>query len=50
VISTDLDELLDLADRVAVLSRGRIVGTVANAPGVAEEIGRLMVATESAAA
>jgi general nucleoside transport system ATP-binding protein len=50
VISTDLDELLDLADRVAVLSRGRIVGTVANGPGVAEEIGRLMVGAEAEAA
>jgi general nucleoside transport system ATP-binding protein len=50
VISTDLDELLDIADRVAVLSRGRIVGTVANGPGVAEEIGRLMVGPEAEAA
>ena len=50
VISTDLDELLDLSDRIAVLSRGRIVGTVANGPGVAEEIGRLMVGTEAEAA
>jgi simple sugar transport system ATP-binding protein len=46
VISTDLDELLDISDRIAVLSRGRIVGAVANGPGVAEEIGRLMVGTE----
>jgi len=43
VISTDLDELLDLCDRIAVLYRGRLVGTVENGPGVAEEIGRLMV-------
>jgi simple sugar transport system ATP-binding protein len=50
VISTDLDELLDISDRVAVLSRGRIVGTVANGPGVAEEIGRLMVGPEVEAA
>src|SRR5439155_15024730 len=33
VISTDLDELLDIGDRIAVLSRGRIVGTVSNGPG-----------------
>ena len=50
VISTDLDELLDISDRIAVLSRGRIVGAVANGPGVAEEIGRLMVGTEAEAA
>jgi simple sugar transport system ATP-binding protein len=49
VISTDLDELLDISDRIAVLSRGRIVGEVANGPGAAEEIGRLMVGTEVAA-
>jgi ABC-type uncharacterized transport system ATPase subunit len=50
LISTDLDELLDIADRIAVLSRGRIVGTVANGPGAAEEIGRLMVGTDAEAA
>jgi simple sugar transport system ATP-binding protein len=43
VISTDLDELLEVADRIAVLSRGRIVGVVKNGPGAAEQIGRLMI-------
>jgi simple sugar transport system ATP-binding protein len=43
VISTDLDELLDIADRIVVLSRGRVVGVVPNGPGVAEEVGRLMI-------
>jgi len=43
VISTDLDELLEVSDRIAVLSRGRIVGEVANGPGAAEQIGRLMI-------
>ncbi len=43
VISTDLDELLELSDRIAVLSRGRIVGMVENGPGAAEQIGRLMI-------
>jgi len=43
VISTDLDELLEICDRIAVLSRGRLVGTVENGPGAAEEVGRLMV-------
>ena len=32
VLSTDLDELLDLCDRIAVLSRGRIAGVVDNGP------------------
>jgi ABC-type uncharacterized transport system ATPase subunit len=51
VISTDLDELLEICDRIAVLSRGRLAGVVPNGPGAAEEVGRLMVgevATEAA--
>jgi general nucleoside transport system ATP-binding protein len=43
VISTDLDELLEICDRIAVLSRGRLVGVVPNGPGAAEEVGRLLV-------
>ena len=47
VISTDLDELLEVSDRIAVLSRGRIVGEVENGPGAAEQIGRLMISDVS---
>ena len=43
LISTDLDELLECADRIAVLSRGKLVGTVRNGPGAPEQIGRLMI-------
>jgi simple sugar transport system ATP-binding protein len=43
VISTDLDELLEICDRIAVLSRGRLVGVVPNGQGAAEEVGELMV-------
>jgi simple sugar transport system ATP-binding protein len=43
VISTDLDELLDLCDRIAVLFRGRVTGVVENAPGAEQRIGELMV-------
>jgi ABC-type uncharacterized transport system ATPase subunit len=50
VISTDLDELLDIADRIAVLSLGRLVGVVPNGPGVAEEVGRLMIGSAGAEA
>jgi len=50
VISTDLDELLDIADRIAVLSRGRLVGVVPNGPGITEEVGRLMVGSAGAEA
>lgn len=50
VISTDLDELLELSDRIAVLSRGRLVGVVSNGPGAAEEVGELMVGSPAEAA
>jgi simple sugar transport system ATP-binding protein len=43
VISTDLDELLEICDRIAVISRGHLVGVVPNGPGAAEHVGRLMV-------
>jgi ABC-type uncharacterized transport system ATPase subunit len=43
LISTDLDELLEVSDRIAVLSRGRIVGVVENGPGAADQVGRLMI-------
>jgi ABC-type uncharacterized transport system ATPase subunit len=43
VISTDLDELLEVSDRIVVLSRGRIVGEVKPGSGAAEEVGRLMI-------
>jgi len=50
VISTDLDELLEICDRIAVLSRGRLVGVLDNGPGAAQRIGELMVGREEAAA
>jgi len=43
VISTDLDELVEISNRIAVLSRGRLVGVVPNGPGAAEQVGELMV-------
>ena len=48
VISTDLEELLDLCDRIAVISRGRIVGVVENGPERAAAVGELMVGGETA--
>jgi general nucleoside transport system ATP-binding protein len=50
VISTDLDELVELCDRIAVLSRGQLVGTVGNAPDVAERVGELMIGETGTAA
>jgi simple sugar transport system ATP-binding protein len=43
VISSDIDELLDVCHRVAVMDRGRIVGIVDNAPGAETRIGELIV-------
>jgi simple sugar transport system ATP-binding protein len=48
VISTDLDELLQLCDRIAVLFRGRVSGVVDNGPGADERIGELMVGGKAA--
>jgi ABC-type uncharacterized transport system ATPase subunit len=48
VISTDLEELLGLCDRIAVLFQGRLVGTFENGPGAAERIGELMVGSRAA--
>jgi ABC-type uncharacterized transport system ATPase subunit len=45
VISTDLDELIELCGSVAVLSRGRLVGLVANGPHAIDHIGALMIGT-----
>jgi len=43
VISTDLDELVDLSDRVAVLFEGRIAGEVDVEPGAEVRIGELIL-------
>jgi simple sugar transport system ATP-binding protein len=44
VISTEIEELIDLCDRIVVMSRGRVTGEVENGPGAEERIGALMVA------
>jgi simple sugar transport system ATP-binding protein len=43
VISTDIDELMALCRRIAVLSRGELVGVVQSNPKAAEQIGALMI-------
>ena len=48
VVSTDLEELLDLCDRIAVISRGRIVGVVENGPNAQQRVGELMVGGKAA--
>src|SRR5918994_1953849 len=49
VISTEIEELVDLCDRIVVMSRGRVTGEVKNAAGAEERIGALMVARASEA-
>jgi len=44
LISTDLDELLELADQIAVIDRGALRGCVENDAGARDAIGRLMSA------
>jgi general nucleoside transport system ATP-binding protein len=48
VISTDLEELLDLCDRIAVLSRGRLTGVVENGETAAQRVADLMVGGRAA--
>jgi len=47
LISTELDELLDLCDRIAVMSRGRLAGTVDNDGAARRRVGELMVGKQS---
>lgn len=49
LISEDLDEVLGLADRIAVMFRGRFTGTVDPNTTTMEEIGLLMGGVDSAA-
>ena len=39
VISTEIEELVDLCDRIVVVSRGELTGEVENTPGVEERVG-----------
>lgn len=44
LISTDLDELVELSHRIVLISNGRLVGEVINdSPGTAERVGELML-------
>jgi simple sugar transport system ATP-binding protein len=42
LISTELDEVLALADRIAVMYRGRVVGIVPGAEATREKLGKMM--------
>ena len=42
VISTDLDELFEISDRIGVMFQGHLTGVVENDDGAADKIRRLM--------
>ena len=46
LISTELDEVLGLSDRIGVMYRGEMVGILDNKPGIEETLGRLMTGLE----
>ncbi len=48
LISSELEEILDLADRIVVMSRGRIAGEVPRADADLETLGLLMGGSEAA--
>ena len=50
LISTEIDELVGLCDRIVVMSRGEVTGEVENGPGAEERIGALMVSRTGGAA
>jgi len=43
LISTDLEELLGLSDRIAVIANGALAGTIDNAGDARTKVGRLMI-------
>ncbi len=43
LISTELEELLELADRIGVMNGGRLVGIVENDKNAEARVGHLMV-------
>ena len=42
LVSTELEEILDLTDRIIVLYKGGIIGTVDTCDATAEQLGRWM--------
>jgi simple sugar transport system ATP-binding protein len=48
VISTDLDELLEISDRIGVMFQGHLAGIVENGPDVERRVGLLMTGAKAA--
>jgi general nucleoside transport system ATP-binding protein len=47
LVSVELDEIMALSDRIAVMYKGRIVATVATRETTREALGRLMAGLSS---
>jgi general nucleoside transport system ATP-binding protein len=47
LISTEMEEILDLADRIVVIARGRVVGELARHEATSERLGLLLGGVES---
>jgi general nucleoside transport system ATP-binding protein len=48
VVSTDLDELLEISDRIGVMFQGHLAGIVENGPDVERKVGALMTGAKAA--
>ncbi len=48
LISTELDELIELSDRIGIMFQGHLTGIVDNVEGVEQRIGLLMTGAEAA--
>ena len=48
LISTDLDELLEISDRIGVMFQGRLAGIVENDDGAGNKVRRLMTGAAAA--
>jgi simple sugar transport system ATP-binding protein len=48
LISTELEEILDLSDRIVVLTRGRVMGELQRHEATSERLGLLLGGIESA--
>ena len=48
LISTELDELTEVSDRIAVMFRGRLAGVVENDEGAERQVGLFMTGAEAA--
>jgi simple sugar transport system ATP-binding protein len=48
LISTELEEILDLSDRILVVSRGKVIGEMARSEATSERLGLLLGGVDAA--